>query len=215
MDFQAIRKEYEDSGLAVDRLGNDPLIALSDWMQEATEKCPGRWLEPNAMSLATSDLEGNVTVRVVLLKGILSDGIQFFTNYESIKGRQLAENPKAAVTLHWPYLGRQIRLRGVTEKTSRETSEEYFHSRPLGAQLSASVSRQSTFLTSRSELEHEKRELAEQVGDGVVPLPKDWGGYILHPQRVEFWQGRSDRLHDRVVFMRNESGEWDKFQLAP
>lgn len=215
MDFQAIRKEYEDQGLDAKQLGNDPMAALSYWMQVATDKCPGRWFEPNAMSLATSDLKGNVTVRVVLLKGIHADGVQFFTNYDSIKGKQLAENPRAAVVLHWPYLGRQVRIEGVTEKTSRSTSEEYFHTRPVGAQLSASVSRQSTLLPSRAELEQQKNLLATVVADGPVPLPDDWGGYLLRPDRFEFWQGRSDRLHARVVFAANESGSWDIVLLAP
>ena len=167
------------------------------------------------MSLATSDLKGNVTVRVVLLKGIHADGVQFFTNYDSIKGKQLAENPRAAVVLHWPYLGRQVRIECVTEKTSRSTSEEYFHSRPVGAQLSASVSRQSTLLPSRAELEQQKNLLATVVADGPVPLPDDWGGYLLRPDRFEFWQGQSDRLHARVVFAANESGSWDVVLLAP
>ena len=215
MDFQALRKEYEDQGLNLEDLGNDPIRILQDWMQEATEKSPGRWFEPNAMSLATSDLNGNVTVRLVLLKGICEEGIQFFTNYDSAKGRQLAENPRAAVALHWAYLGRQIRIEGVTEKTSRQVSDEYFHSRPVGAQLSASVSKQSRVVPSRQALEQEKQLLISEVGAGPVTLPDDWGGYLLRPDRFEFWQGRSDRLHDRVVLLRNESDEWEVVRLAP
>ena len=218
MDFQALRKEYEDQGLNLEDLGIDPIRILRDWMEEATKKSPGRWFEPNAMSLATSDLKGKVTVRLVLLKGICEEGIQFFTNYDSAKGKQLAENPRAAVALHWPYLGRQIRIEGVAEKTSRQVSDEYFHSRPVGAQLSASVSKQSSVVPSRQALEQEKQVLISEVGDGEVALPDDWGGYLIRPDRFEFWQGRSDRLHDRIVLMRNkseESDEWEVVRLAP
>ncbi|MCH2181669.1 MAG: pyridoxamine 5'-phosphate oxidase [Mariniblastus sp.] len=215
MDFQAIRKEYEDRGLEPEQLGSDPLAALAAWMDEATEQSPGRWFEPNAMSLATADRSGNVTVRLVLLKGIQSEGILFFTNYDSLKGKQLADNPRAAVALHWPYQGRQVRIEGVTEKTDRSISEAYFHSRPVGSQLSASVSHQSSRLASRSELEQEKQTLAERVDGGPVPLPDNWGGYWLRPDRFEFWQGRSDRLHDRVVYAIDPDGTWEIMRLAP
>ena len=215
MDFQAIRKEYEDRGLQPDQLGPDPLAALAVWMKEATEQSPGRWFEPNAMSLATTDLVGNVTVRLVLLKGIQAEGILFFSNYDSLKGKQLAENPRAAVALHWPYQGRQVRIEGRTEKTDRAISETYFHSRPVGAQLSASVSPQSSPLPSRSELEQQKESLAERLAGESVPLPDHWGGYWLRPDRFEFWQGRSDRLHDRVVFSIDPAGTWEITRLAP
>ncbi|MEE2825285.1 MAG: pyridoxamine 5'-phosphate oxidase [Planctomycetota bacterium] len=215
MDFQAIRKEYEDRGLEPEHLDPDPIRALAVWMEEATEQSPGRWFEPNAMALATTDLQGRVTNRLVLLKGIEAEGIQFFTNYDSLKGKQLAENPRAAVALHWPYQGRQVRIEGVTEKTDRSISEEYFHSRPVGAQLGASVSHQSSVLSSRSDLEQQKKSMAERLAGESIPLPDNWGGYWLRPDRFEFWQGRSDRLHDRVVYTIESSGNRQLMRLSP
>lgn len=214
MDFQKIRKEYENEGLRESELPDQPLTGLKQWLEIATEHSPGRWFETNAMSLATSDQTGNVTVRTVLLKGITDEGIRFFTNYGSEKARQLDSNPRAAVVIHWPYLGRQVRLRGTVEKTSREVSEEYFHSRPRGSQIGALASRQSTELESRSMLDQIAQEIAARYADSEIPLPDDWGGYLIRAEQVEFWQGRLDRLHDRIVF-RLVNGNWNRFRLAP
>ena len=214
MDFQKIRKEYENEGIHEQDLSPDPLIQFRAWCAEAEGHCPGRWFEPNGMALATTDLDGNVTVRWVLLKGICDEGIRFFTNYDSLKGKQLAVNPKAAVAIHWPYLGRQVRIEGVTEKTTRVVSEEYFHSRPRGSQLSALASRQSRPVATRKELDTQLQELANNLDGQQVPLPEDWGGYLLKPNRLEFWQGRLDRLHDRIVYELN--GErWKIQRLSP
>lgn len=214
MDFQKIRKEYENQGIQEQDLFADPMDQFRAWYQEAELHCPGPWFEPNAMALATTDFDGNVSVRWVLLKGIVAEGIRFFTNYDSVKGKQLAANPRAAVAIHWPYLGRQVRIEGVTEKTTRLVSEEYFHSRPRGSQLSALASRQSRPVAKRKELEHRLRELAESLEGQDVPLPEDWGGYLLKPDRMEFWQGRLNRLHDRIVYCQNGS-RWEIQRLAP
>ncbi len=214
MDFQALRKEYENEGIDELEMPRCPIECLRQWLELATEKCPGKWFETNAISLATSDTTGDVTIRTVLLKGITDQGIQFFTNYDSEKGRQLAENPRAAVVVHWPYLGRQIRIRGDVTKTSEAVSEEYFYSRPRGAQLGAYVSRQSQRIESRHELDAAAEFLDARYEGEPVPMPANWGGYLLTAQKFEFWQGRLNRLHDRIVYQKNESG-WERFRLAP
>ncbi|MFK7769779.1 MAG: pyridoxamine 5'-phosphate oxidase [Mariniblastus sp.] len=214
MDFQAIRKEYENEGINELELPDHPLELLRQWCDLAVEKSPGKWFEANAMSLATSDLDGNVSNRFVLLKGIEEDGIRFFTNYDSHKGQQLAANPKAAVAFHWPYMGRQIRIAGTTQKTSREVSESYFHSRPRGSQIGAAASLQSSVVASRKELDQQRKQLEEKYDGQPVPLPENWGGYLLSPVKIEFWQGRLDRLHDRVVYRQSELG-WNRTRLSP
>ena len=215
MDFQAIRKEYENEGIHESQLPNHPIELLRSWCDLAVEKCPGKWFEPNAMALATTDLQGNVSNRFVLMKGIEENGIRFFTNYDSHKGQQLAANPKASVAFHWPYLGRQIRIAGVTEKTTREVSENYFHSRPRGSQIGAAASLQSSTVRSRQELDEQRKALESKFEGSAVPLPENWGGYLLKPTKIEFWQGRSDRLHDRLVFMLRDHNEWERSRLSP
>lgn len=213
MDFQAIRKEYENQGINETEMPSHPIPLFRDWYELAVEKCPGRWFEPNAMSLATSGPNGEVTNRIVLLKHIEDEGISFFTDYDSAKGRQLLSNPRAAVVFHWPYLGRQVRIVGEVQKTSREVSETYFHSRPRGSQLSAAASRQSFEVASRQDLDAAKSQLTEQFDGQPVPLPNNWGGYLLRPNRIEFWQGRLDRLHDRIEY--RFGNEWTWIRLSP
>ena len=215
MDFQAIRKEYESSGLEESKLLDDPIEQFREWYDLAAKQSPGKWFEVNAMTLATSDLAGNVSSRIVLLKGVRSTGFVFYTNYLSHKGRQLAANPKASLTFHWPYLGRQVRIVGQVTQTSRQDSVEYFHSRPRGSQIGAAASAQSEVIESREALERQRIEISERLEEGEVPCPDQWGGYLVGPNEIEFWQGRSDRLHDRIVYAKSDDSTWGRRRLSP
>lgn len=214
IDFQAVRKEYEDAGIDQDSLPDAPMDFFRNWYQAAQEYQPAAWSEPNAMTLATSDLQGRVSCRIVLLKGITETGIQFFTNYDSDKGQQISANANVAVAFHWDYLGRQVRIEGVAEKTDRQVSETYFHSRPRGSQLSAAVSPQSQVVASREQLKQQAERLDQELNGKPVPLPENWGGYLIQPQRFEFWQGRPDRCHDRAVYRKAGDG-WVRERIAP
>ena len=213
MDFHAIRKEYEDSGIDISDFGVEPMADFQKWLDVATELAPSELFESNAMALATCGSDGQPSVRWVLLKGMTGTGIKFYTNYDSDKAVDLAENPRASVAFHWPYLGRQVRMEGLVEKTTRQDSEAYFHSRPRGSQMGAAVSPQSSEIENREQLEL-KREALNAAHPDLIPLPDNWGGYELTLARVEFWQGRRDRLHDRVVFIQ-ENGIWTKRRIAP
>ena len=215
MDFKELRKEYETAGFDPADLPEDPIAAFQQWFKAASESCPDPAFEANAMALATSNKDGKVSCRWVLLKGVTEKGIQFFTNYDSDKGQQIASNPHAAATFHWPWLGRQVRMEGSIEKTDRATSEKYFHSRPRGSQIGAMVSRQSSEIGSREQLEQMQAELESKFEGQEIPLPENWGGYHIVPTRVEFWQGRLNRLHDRIVFVQGDQGKWTKKRLAP
>ncbi len=165
------------------------------------------------MTLATADAGGAPSARIVLLKDLDARGFVFFTNYESRKGEELTANPRAALCFYWQQLERQVRVEGIIERTSRQESEDYFHSRPRAAQIGAWVSRQSRPLATRDDLE--RRELEARYAGQVVPLPDFWGGYRLLPQRMEFWQGRPSRLHDRILYSRTDDGRWIISRLAP
>ena len=197
-------------------LCEDPIQQFLTWFEQskqADDELPD-WYEKNAMTLATSSLEGEVTARVVLLKGADQDGFVFYTSYDSSKAQQLAENARAALVLFWPHLERQVRIEGTVSKTNREDSEKYFHSRPRGSQIGAAISPQSESVKDRSELEKRWADYEEQLGDAPVPLPDNWGGYRVRPSRIEFWQGRENRLHDRLVYGRS-GDEWIIERLAP
>jgi pyridoxamine 5'-phosphate oxidase len=170
--------------------------------------------EPNAMTLATADAAGAPSARVVLLKGFDERGFTFFTNYTSRKAEDLDANPRAALCFYWQPLERQVRVEGVAERVSRAESEAYFRTRPPSAQVGAWVSRQSRAVASRAELEQRERELVERFAGQEVPLPDFWGGYRVVPQRVEFWQGRPSRLHDRIEYARSATG-WTLRRLWP
>ena len=186
-NFQDLRKEYLTGGIDYDGLLANPIEQFRVWFDAAVEASPGEWFEVNAMTLATADSSGAVTARVVLLKGVEvgtegADGsIRFFTNYGSAKGQQLADNPVAAVVFNWPHQGRQVRMECSVTKTSRDISESYFHSRPRGAQLGAVVSRQSSQIESRQQLQDARDELDKKLEGQPVPLPETWGGYDLTP----------------------------------
>ena len=215
MDFHEIRKEYENQGIDESSLSENPLELFRQWYELAVDKAPGKWLEPNAMSLATSDGSGNISNRYVLMKKIEEDGIQFFTNYDSQKGKQLESNASCAVAFHWPYLGRQVRIEGSVEKTSKEVSQVYFHSRPRGSQIGAAASLQSSVVESRELLDQQRQKLGEKYDGQPVPLPDNWGGYLIRANRFEFWQGRLDRLHDRIVYQLEADGAWNRCRLSP
>ena len=202
--------DESDRPLREDDLDPDPVVVLSLWLQEA--RATGVEL-PEAMTLATATSEGSPSARMVLLRDVHADGLTFFTNYESRKGRELAANPRAALLLYWHELGRQVRVEGRVERLPDEASDAYFGSRPRGSRLSAAVSPQSQVVSSRDELEQAAAELGRSVGDDV-PRPGTWGGYRLIPVEWEFWQHRVDRLHDRFRYRAAEAG-WIVERLAP
>jgi pyridoxamine 5'-phosphate oxidase len=211
MEISNLRREYEHAGLAEEDLAADPLVMFRAWFAAALAADPK---DANAMTLATVGREGRPSARIVLLKGI-DDGFVFYTNYESRKGRDLAENPYAALVFFWPLLDRQVRVEGRVERTSREESAAYFASRPLGSRVGAWASQQSRPLAGRGELEREVAEATARFADGAVPLPDDWGGFRLLPSAVELWQGRPSRLHDRFRYERSSPGGWRIARLAP
>lgn len=191
----------------------DPVDLFRAWFRAAGDS---GILLPEAVALATSTPDGVPSVRMVLLKDVDERGFVFFTNYGSQKARELEANPVAALCFHWAVLQRQVRVSGAVERTSREESEAYFVTRPRGSRIGAWASEQSRPLGVRAELETRVREYRERFGDGDIPLPPFWGGYRLAPRRIEFWQGRSDRLHDRLVFTRHgEDGSWSTERLHP
>jgi pyridoxamine 5'-phosphate oxidase len=170
------------------------------------------------MTLATSDSSGRVSARIVLLKTVDASGFTFFTNYRSDKAQQLLVNPQAALVFYWPHIERQVRVEGLVSYTEPALSDKYFHARPRGSQIGAVVSPQSQPLTDREQLESSAAELAERYAGGqVIPRPEYWGGYLLKPNRVEFWQGRPNRLHDRFLYSRSEADSelWNISRLAP
>ena len=167
------------------------------------------------MTLATASRDGAPSARVVLLKGFSAQGVTFFTSYESRKAQQLAENPRAALNFHWPWLERQIQMEGLVQKVSREESKAYFDKRPIGSRLGAMVSRQSSVIEGRATLEERLFALKEEHQAGHPPLPEFWGGYLLVPQRFEFWQGRENRLHDRFLYTPSADGGWKIDRLGP
>lgn len=216
MDLAAIRKTYAQRVLNEDSADTEPLRQLRAWLDEAIEV---RAEEPTAMVLATVDPDGQPSARVVLLKGLEQEapgGLVFFTNYESRKGHALAAQPRAAITFFWPALERQVRVEGTIEPVPAEVSEAYFQSRPRPSQLGAWASPQSQPVPDRAALESREAEMAARfAGQKVLPRPPHWGGYVLRPHYVEFWQGRPSRLHDRLAYERRPDGTWHRQRLAP
>jgi pyridoxamine 5'-phosphate oxidase len=199
-----------EPSLDVGDLAADPYDQFRRWLADAEF---AGITEPTAMTLATASADGAPDARVVLLKG-LEGGFWFFTNYESAKGRQLAENPRAALVVHWREIGRQVRVRGRAERLAQELSVAYFASRPPGSRLGAWASRQSEIIESREALERARRDVEERFGDEEPPLPPFWGGYRVLAEEVEFWQGRPDRLHDRLRY-RLDGDSWMVERLQP
>jgi pyridoxamine 5'-phosphate oxidase len=211
-DPKASRYEHAAQGLRRSDLDPDPIKQFANWFTAAIE---AGIRDVNAMSLATAGHDGKPSVRIVLLKGFDQDGFVFFTNYESEKGKQLEANAYAALVFYWIELDRQVRISGTAKKTSREESQIYFHSRPLGSQLSAWASRQSEVLDGRRVLDARMAEMAERFGNKRIPLPPHWGGYRVKPEVIEFWQGRPNRLHDRFRYRLQADGAWLIERLAP
>ncbi|ACZ39835.1 pyridoxamine 5'-phosphate oxidase [Sphaerobacter thermophilus] len=209
--LRTLRKEDVEVGLNEADLADDPFTQFNRWLSEALARDVP---EPNAMTLATATGDGVPSARVVLLRGFDERGFVFFTNYESQKGRELAENPRAALVFHWPALGRQVRITGEVSRVSREESEAYFHTRPRGSQLSAWASEQSAVIPDRATLEERLREIEQRFPE-EVPLPPFWGGYRVSPTAIEFWQSRRSRLHDRLRYTRQPDGTWRIERLSP
>jgi pyridoxamine 5'-phosphate oxidase len=193
------------------RVPTDPLVLFQRWFREAKRKGA---LQPDAIALATADSFGAPSARMVLFKGIDEGRFLFYSNYNSRKGRDLASNHRAALVFYWSATSHQVRVSGPVRKVPRAASAAYFHSRPRGAQLSALASRQSSVVPSRSVLEKAVAELDGRY-PATVPLPADWGGYALHPDWIEFWEHRADRLHDRLRYVRKRRGGWRLERLAP
>lgn len=234
MALSDLRREYRLFTLDRSDLVDDPMVQFQNWMTQAAgtrhsglrrfcvdlykafhDLFTGTSLEVNAMTLATADIDGHPSARTVLLKGADARGFTFFTNYQSRKGSELSANPWAALVLYWPDLQRQVCIAGPVSKLSVEESEQYFRSRPLGSRIGAWASDQNSVLPDRAALEAHWREFEERFHGKDVPLPPFWGGYLLQPQRIEFWQGRPSRLHDRIEYMRGAASRWQIRRLAP
>jgi pyridoxamine 5'-phosphate oxidase len=211
-ELAALRQDYSERGLRRSELDPDPIRQFNAWLQEAAGHS---LIEPNAMTLATVDAEGQPWSRTVLLKICDRRGFAFFTNYDGAKGRHLAANARAALTFWWGALERQVNVTGAVTKTSREESEAYFQSRPSGSQLGAWASAQSAIVADRAELERKFTGALAKFGETNIPLPPHWGGYWLRPQTIEFWQGRRSRLHDRLRYTREAEDAWKIERLSP
>lgn len=209
---RTLRRALNYEGLYEKNVPDEPFALFDAWMEVAVKK---NKFEPNAMTLATVSKDGQPHARTVLLKDYSSDGFIFFTNYNSRKGIDLESNPKAALKFYWPELSRQILIDGQVEKISRKDSIEYFHSRPRSSQIAAYISNQSHVVKDRQELKSLFQKAEEEFKGEEIPCPEWWGGYVLTSSRIEFWQGRPDRLHDRLCYASVEGGAWNYERLAP
>lgn len=211
-DIASLRKEYSKAALDTRAVSQDPINQFTKWFDEAINaKVP----EPNAMNLATVNENGRPASRIVLLKGIEDNKFVFYTNHQSRKGKELDANPACALTFFWPELERQVRIEGVASRTDEKRAEKYFQSRPRGSQLGAWASPQSTLISDRSLLEERVKKLEEKFkGQDILPKPNQWGGYVIDPLMIEFWQGRPSRLHDRILYTKDD-GMWKINRLAP
>ena len=207
-----LRREYKSRALVESEASDDPFRQFAQWFDEAVQ---ASLVEVNAMTLATSSPAGEPAARIVLLKGFDDRGFVFFTNYESAKGRDLESNPRASLLFFWSELERQVRITGAVSRVSTEESTAYFHSRPFDSQVGAWASPQSRVLPNRESLEARQAELLDAHDGKVVPLPPYWGGYRVVPERIEFWQGRQSRLHDRLLYTKRDDGTWSRARLAP
>jgi pyridoxamine 5'-phosphate oxidase len=211
MSIANLRKDYQLASLSETDVAADPIQQFAHWFEQALKADAA---EANAMSLATVNAEGRPSSRIVLIKEFNQNGFSWFTNYDSAKGHDLATNPQAALLFFWSALERQVRIEGRIEKVSEQDNDNYFHSRPLGSRRSACASQQSQPIASRDLLEQRLQQVTSEHGDHP-PRPEHWGGYRLVPDYLEFWQGRSSRLHDRIVYTRGSDGVWSISRLQP
>ncbi|MBP3944044.1 pyridoxamine 5'-phosphate oxidase [Sphingobacteriaceae bacterium WQ 2009] len=211
-DIAAIRADYSLGKLSEDSMLSNPIEQFQNWFNEALN---AEVLEVNAFVLATVSPEGMPSSRILLLKDIQPDGFSFFTNYSSRKGKEIEENPKVSALFFWPELQRQVRIQGFVERLPAADSDAYFQSRPKGSRIGALASPQSQEIINRTVLEHAVEQLTAQYQDEEhIPRPAHWGGYIIHPLSIEFWQGRSSRLHDRIVY-KKVADSWKIVRIAP
>ncbi len=212
-NIAAIRKNYTKKTLSEKDAYSSPVQQFEQWWREASDSDIE---EVNAMTLATASVDGLPSARIVLLKGFSEKGFVFFTNYNSYKGNQLADNPKACLVFFWKELERQVRITGLVEKTSEKENDDYFYSRPIESQVGATVSPQSQVITNREWLETQFNNAEKNISSASpVKRPPHWGGYLVKPVVVEFWQGRPGRLHDRLQYSLEDNGEWKIERLAP
>ena len=212
MSIADIRKDYKMRSLSEAEVDADPLKQFQHWWQDALN---AKIEEVNAMTLATASPDGVPSARILLLKGLSEKGFVFFTNYNSFKGQQLAENPRASLVFFWKEVERQVRITGVVEKLPDAENDEYFNSRPEGSRIGAWASPQSQVIESREWLQANTVKLQQQFINKPLERPPHWGGYVVKPISIEFWQGRPNRLHDRLQYTLNEMGSWKIERLAP
>ncbi|MER7919317.1 MULTISPECIES: pyridoxamine 5'-phosphate oxidase [unclassified Streptomyces] len=217
LDPAAMRKQYRADGLAEQDLATHPMDQFARWFEDAARAAlHGTLYEPNAMVVATADAEGRPSSRTVLMKQFDTEGFVFYTNYDSRKGRDLTANPYVSLLFPWHPLARQVIVTGGVRRTGRDETAAYFRTRPHGSQLGAWASAQSTVIGSRAELDAAYAELAERYPEGErVPVPPHWGGFRVVPTSVEFWQGRENRLHDRLRYTARPEGGWEVDRLSP
>jgi pyridoxamine 5'-phosphate oxidase len=209
--IQNLRQDYRAAELSESDVNKNPIKQFELWFADAMK---AQLYEPNVMTLATADKSGKPNARIVLLKGFDENGFSFYTNYLSQKGKEMKKNPQACLVFFWAELERQVRIEGKVEKLDKEASEKYFHSRPKGSQIGAIASPQSQVIANRQLLETKVEELNQTYQDKSIPKPAHWGGYIVKPTSIEFWQGRSSRLHDRIKYDLI-NGKWQTTRLAP
>lgn len=209
--IQNLRQDYKAAELSEKDVVKNPIAQFEKWFEDAVN---AEIFEPNVMTLATVDKSARPNARIALLKGFDNDGFSFYTNYLSQKGKEIKKNPYACLVFFWAELERQVRIEGKIEKLDKETSEQYFNSRPQGSQIGAIASPQSQVIPNRDVLEQKVEELTQQYEGKTIPKPAHWGGYIVKPTSIEFWQGRSSRLHDRIKYTFS-NGSWKIERLAP
>jgi pyridoxamine 5'-phosphate oxidase len=212
MSIADLRRDYALARLDEADVSHDPFVEFARWFAEAQD---AQVADVNAMTLATATADGTPSARIVLLKAFDERGFVFFTDYRSRKGAELEANPRAALVFYWHELERQVRITGGVALASREESERYFRSRPIGSRLGAWASHQSRVIPGRAALEGDLRDVEQRFADGDVPLPPHWGGYRVVPDAIEFWQGRESRLHDRISYVRGSGSGWKVHRLSP